>query len=404
MRIQSTVKAIVIGTLLCMTTVSQCLAEGEPIRIGIIGPFTSRSSSDMGESIRGGARVFESDLNQIGGVLGRKIELVERDDQAKPEIGVAMAKDLIEKEKVVAVVGFANTGVVLQAASVFQNAKIPLIVSAATGEKVTTQFMPPAVPNSYVFRVAASDNLQPVSMLNEVIDKRKFTQIAILHDDTPYGEFGSESLIAEMKRRHLTPVAVESFKVGDQDMTRQIAHAKQQGAQIIVSYCLAHEAAALANSMGKIRAGLPLVGSWTLSHYGFIEQAGNNAEGVRMPVTFIENESTRSDSFVLSYLRLNNAKHIPSAVAAAQTYDALRILSLAIMQANSTAPEQIKNALEDMKYEATSTVVTRYKKPFSKNDHEAITQNMLFMGEVRRGKVAYAYKEDANSALIVRTK
>ena len=111
MRIQSTVKAFVIGTLLCMTTVSQCLAEGEPIRIGIIGPFTSRSSSDMGESIRGGARVFESDLNQIGGVLGRKIELVERDDQAKPEIGVAMAKDLIEKEKVVAVVGFANTGV-----------------------------------------------------------------------------------------------------------------------------------------------------------------------------------------------------------------------------------------------------------------------------------------------------
>ncbi|MFZ6848650.1 ABC transporter substrate-binding protein [Undibacterium sp. RuRC25W] len=404
MRIQSKVIAIVTSTLFCMMTASHCLAQDAPIRIGIIGPFSSKSSSDMGESIRGGARVFENDLNQIGGVLGRKIELVERDDQAKPEVGVAMAKELIEKEKVVAVIGFANTGVVLQAANVFQNAKIPLIVTAATGAKITKQFMPPAVPNSYVFRVAASDNLQPVSMLNEVIDKRKITQIAILHDDTPYGEFGSESLIAEMKRRSLTPVAVESFKIGDLDMTRQIAHAKQMGAQIIVSYCLAHEGAALANSMGKIRAGIPLVGSWTLSHYGFLDQAGTNAEGVRMPVTFIENESTRSDSFVLSYLRLNNVKRIPSAVAAAQTYDALRILSLAIMQANSTTSEQIKNALEDMKYEATSTVVTRYKKPFSKTDHEAITQNMLFMGEVRHGRVTYAYKEDASSGLIVRTK
>jgi len=398
------IKSIVISALLCTSTASLSFADEAPIRIGIIGPFSSKSSSDMGESIRGGARVFENDLNQIGGVLGRKIELVERDDQAKPEVGVAMAQELITKEKVVAVVGFANTGVVMQAATVFQNAKIPLIISTATGAKITKQFMPPAVPNSYVFRVAASDDLQPVSMLNEVIVKRKITQIAILHDDTPYGESGSESLIAELKRRNLAPVANESFKIGDLDMTKQVLHAKQSGAQIIVSYCLAHEAAALANSMGKVRAAIPLVGSWTLSHHGFIEQAGNNAEGVRMPVTFIENESTRSDSFILSYLRLNNVKFIPSAVAAAQTYDALRILSLAIMQANSTVPEQIKTALEDMKYEATSTVVTRYKKPFSKNDHEAITQNMLFMGEIRRGKVAYAYKEDASSALIVRTK
>ena len=398
------IKSIVISALLCTSTASLSFADEAPIRIGIIGPFSSKSSSDMGESIRGGARVFENDLNQIGGVLGRKIELVERDDQAKPEVGVAMAQELITKEKVVAVVGFANTGVVMQAATIFQNAKIPLIISTATGAKISKQFMPPAVPNSYIFRVAASDNLQPVSMLNEVIDKRKITQIAILHDDTPYGESGSESLIAELKRRNLAPVANESFKIGDLDMTKQVLHAKQSGAQIIVSYCLAHEAAALANSMGKVRAAIPLVGSWTLSHHGFIEQAGNNAEGVRMPVTFIENESTRSDSFILSYLRLNNVKFIPSAVAAAQTYDALRILSLAIMQANSTVPEQIKTALEDMKYEATSTVVTRYKKPFSKNDHEAITQNMLFMGEIRRGKVAYAYKEDASSALIVRTK
>ncbi|MFZ6687293.1 ABC transporter substrate-binding protein [Undibacterium sp. SXout11W] len=398
------IKSIVICALLSASATSVSFADQTPIRIGIIGPFSAKSSLDMGESIRGGARVFESDLNQIGGVLGRKIVLVERDDQAKPEVGVAMAKELIEKEKVVAVVGFANTGVALQSAPVFQNAKIPLIISGATGAKVTQQFMPPAVPNSYIFRVAASDSLQPVSMLNDVIDKRKLNQIAILHDETPYGQFGKDSLIAEMKRRNLTPVAVESFKIGDVDMSKQVLHAKQMGAQIIVTYCLANEAAAVANSMGKVRANIPLVGSWILSHHGFIEQAGANAEGARMPVTFIENESTRSDSFVLSYLRLNNAKRIPSAVAAAQTYDALRILSLAIMQANSTAPEQIKNALEDMKYEATSTVVTRYKKPFSKTDHEAITQNMLFMGEVRRGKVTYAYKEDEKSSLIVRKK
>jgi len=375
------------------------------IRIGIIGPFTGKSSTDMGESIRGGARVFLQDINQIGGVMGRRIELVERDDQAKPELGVAMAKELVDKEKVVAVIGIANTGVALQAAKVFQDSKKPLIITAATGAAVTKQYMPPAIPDSYVFRLAASDNLQPSVILSDVIDKRKLTQIAILHDDSPYGMYGKENLMAEMQRRKITPVALESFKVGDQDMTAQLSKAKQGGAQVVVVYCLSSEGAMVANSMSKIKLNVPLAGSWTLSQRSFAELAGGNAEGTRMPVTFIENDaSNRSNDFVINYFRINNVKSIPSAVAAAQTYDALRILTLAMMQANTTDGDKIKLALEDMKYDTTSTVISRYKKPFSKNDHEAIARNMLFIGEIRRGKVAYAYKEDANSGLIVRTK
>lgn len=380
-------------------------AENAPIRIGVIGPFTGKSSTDMGESLRGGARVFLHDINQIGGVLGRKIELVERDDLAKPEVGVAMAKELIEKEKVIAVVGFANTGVAIPAAKVFQDAKIPLIISVATGANITKQYMPPAVPVSYIFRVSASDSLQPVAILKDAIDKRKLTQIAILHDDTAYGQSGKDNMLAELQKRKISPVLVESFKIGEQDMTAQLTRARQAGAQIVALYCLSSEAAMVANSLNKVKWNVPLTGSWTLSQHSFSELAGANAEGARMPVTFIENESSnRSSSFSASYVRYNNVKSIPSAVAAAQTYDALRILSLAIMQANSTDPEQIRLALEDMKYDATSTVITRYKKPFSKNDHEAIVQNMIFMGEIRKGHVNYAYKEDANSGLIVRTK
>ncbi|MEB0138974.1 MULTISPECIES: ABC transporter substrate-binding protein [unclassified Undibacterium] len=395
-------RMVLISTLFSLS--QAVYAEPPPIRIGVIGPFSAKSSSDMGESLRGGARVFLSDLNQMGGVLGRKIELIERDDEAKPELGVALAKKMIAEDKVVAVVGFANTGVALQAAKVFQEAKIPLIVTVATGAKLSEQFMPPAIHDSYIFRLAASDKLQPVAILSDVIDKRKLTQIAILHDDSPYGQFGKDSLLAEMKTRKLAPVAVESVKIGETDMQKQVASAKAAGAQIIILYCLPNEAIAIANSVSRAHLNIPLAGSWVLSQHTFAEQAGGNAEGVRMPITFIENESTRSNGFVLSYLRINKVKHIPSAVSAAQTYDALRILSLAIMQANSTVPSEIKAALENMKYEATSTIVTRYKKPFSSSDHEAITQNMLFMGEVRHGKVSYAYKEDASSSLISRTR
>jgi branched-chain amino acid transport system substrate-binding protein len=122
-------------------------------------------------------------------------------------------------------------------------------------------------------------------------------------------------------------------------------------------------------------------------------------------VTFIENDlSTASNQFSLSYRKVNKVNRIPSAVAAAQTYDALRLLSLAMFQANSVEGPKVQAALENLKQLTTSTVVSRYQKPFSPTDHEAISVNMIMMGEVRNGRVVYAYKEDANRSLIARVK
>jgi branched-chain amino acid transport system substrate-binding protein len=381
-------------------------AQQQPtIKIGVIGPVTGKSSEDMGQSIMGGAQVFLADINQIGGIMGRQIELVERDDQAKPDVGVAIAKEMVEKDHVIAVVGFGNTGVALPAAKVFQEAKIPLIVSGATGATITKTFMPPAYPASYVFRTSASDALQPIVILNDVIDRRKIDKIALLHDESPYGQFGKQSMLAELERRHLKPVVVESFKVGDQDMTTQLQHARESGAQAIVMYCLGPDAASVIKSAEKLKLKLPLVGPWTMSQQAFIDKSGAGAEGARTAVTFIENElSSVSNQFSLAYRKINKVHGIPSAVAAAQTYDALRLLALAIFQANSTEGPKIQQALENLKLRTASTVVSRYDRPFTPTDHEAIALNMVVMGEIRNGRVVYAYKEDASRGSIARMK
>ena len=255
------------------------LADGPSIRIGVIGPLSSKSSEDMGLSIVGGARVFLSDINLTGGILGRPIELVIRDDQARPEVGVAMARELVEKEKVVAVVGFANTGVALPALKVFQEAKVPVIVSGATGATVTRSFMPPAYPVSYVFRTSASDDLQPVVMLNDVIDRRKLDRIALLHDESPYGQFGKQSVLTELERRKLKPVTVQGFKVDEPDMKAQLQRVKESGAEVIIMYCLGADAVTVVKTAEKLDMKLPMVGPWTLSQQTFIDQAGKSAEG-----------------------------------------------------------------------------------------------------------------------------
>ena len=110
----------------------------DPIKIGVAGPFTGGSSS-MGVSMRDGVRMAADEINKAGGVLGRKLELVERDDEAKNERGVQIAQELINKEKVIAAVGYINTGVALASQRFFQEAKIPVMNNVATGSLITQQ-------------------------------------------------------------------------------------------------------------------------------------------------------------------------------------------------------------------------------------------------------------------------
>ena len=131
----------------------------DPIKVGLSGPYTG-GSSPMGISMRDAIRLAVSEINAAGGVLGRPLQLVERDDEAKNELGAQIAQELIHKEKIVAGLGVINTGVILASSRYYQEAKIPLITPGPTGTVVTRQFMPPEFTENYVFRVSLPDRLQ----------------------------------------------------------------------------------------------------------------------------------------------------------------------------------------------------------------------------------------------------
>lgn len=378
-------------------------AQEDTIRIGVIGPFSGQSSVDMGESIKGGARVFAAEANQLSMLLGKKIVLVEKDDQAKPDVGVARSKELIEQEKVVAVVGFANYGVLAQAAPLFQNARIPLIVSASAGGDITRQQkLAPGTPN-YIFRLVGRDALQTHAMLKDLVDRHKYKKIAILHDTSPYGEAGRQNALDDLKQRQMNPVAVEAFKVGDTDMSEQLARAQQAGAEAIAMYGLAAEGAMVMKSLARMNWKVPVVATWTASQRSFLELGGSAVEGTRMAVTYIENElGGVSHEFSRNYQRINNTRFIPSGVAAAQTYDALRLLYMALTLCNCSKSEALQKALERLDQPSQSTVIARFNHPFSATNHEAITAEMVVMGEIRKGKIVYAYKDEEQAAQAAR--
>ena len=375
----------------------------DPIKVGVAGPFTGGSSS-MGVSMRDGVRMAAEEINKAGGVLGRQILLVERDDEAKNERGVQIAQELISKEKVAATVGFINTGVALASQRFYQEAKIPVMNNVATGSLVTHQF--DDQPENYIFRNAAHDSIQAPMIVEEAITRRGFKKVAILADSTNYGQLGREDLEKALALKNVKPVAVEKFNIKDVDMTAQLLKAKEAGAEAILTYAIGPELAQIANGMTKLGWKVPMVGSWTLSMANFIDNAGPGGEGARMPQTFIQEATTpKRKAFIDNYLKTFKPKNnrIDSPVSAAQGYDSIYLLAAAIKQAGSTDGPKVKAALEDLKAPVDG-VVTSYNKPFSKSDHEAITANIPVFGEVRGQRVIYAYPEDQKKASEVRVK
>src|SRR6478735_2333571 len=172
-----------IATILLGWSVAGIAAD--PIKIGVTGPFTG-GSAPMGVSMRDGVKLAVSEINAQGGVLGRKIEIVERDDEAKNERGVQVAQELINKEKVVATVGFINTGVALASQRFYQEAEIPVLNNVATGTLVTNQFKPPEHKANYIFRNAANDTIQSAMIVEEAIGRQGFKKPAIMADSTNY--------------------------------------------------------------------------------------------------------------------------------------------------------------------------------------------------------------------------
>jgi branched-chain amino acid transport system substrate-binding protein len=390
-------------TALALASMTTLALAADPIKIGLSGPLTGGSSS-MGVSMRDGVKLAVDEINAAGGVIGRKIELIERDDEAKNERGVQIAQELINKEKVVATVGFINTGVALASQRFYQDAKIPVMNNVATGTLVTKQFADQ--PENYIFRNAAHDSIQAPMIVEEAITRRGFKKVAILADSTNYGQLGREDLEKALATKGVKAVAVEKFNIKDVDMTAQLLKAKEAGAEAILTYAIGPELAQIANGMTKLGWKVPMIGSWTLSMANFIDNAGPGGEGARMPQTFIQEPTTpKRQAFIINYLKTFKPKgnRIDSPVSAAQGYDSVYLLAAAIKQANSTEGPKVRAALEDLKAPVEG-VVTTYNKPFTKTDHEAITANIPVFGEVKGARVVYAYQEDAKKASEVRVK
>jgi len=357
----------------------------DPIRIGVDGPFTG-GSAPMGIDMLRGVELAADEINKAGGILGRPLVLVKRDDQANNDRGAQIADELTENHLVDAAVGYINTGVALAAIPYFEEAHIPVVLSVTTGSVLTRQFAPPEYAENYVFRVSCSTALE-VEKIAEIVKARGYQKISIFADTTAYGQVGRHDLIQALAAQGIAPVSNEKFNIGDTDMTAQLKRAHAAGADVVLTYGIGPELAAIANDRAKIGWMVPMIGSWTLSMSNFIDAAGVNGNGTVMPQTFIEQSDTpKRAAFIQAFHAAYKVTRMDSPPSAAQGYDSLYLLAAAIRKAGTVDGPKVRAALDNL-HDKVEGVVQVYNHPFNPTNHEAVGANDVVYGVVDNGRV-----------------
>ena len=350
------------------------LSAQEPIKIGHVAAL-SGGSAQSGEAITRGLSLAIEEINASGGILGgRKIELLQRDDESVPPKGVVAARELISKEKVVAIFGGIDSPVALATVPIVNKEKVPYIAVWAAGTGITRNG---AEPN-FVFRVSAVDVLVDVKLLDYANKKFGSTKPGLLLVNNPWGASNETGLFEAAKTNAgLHIVGVEKFENADVDMTAQLTRLKEKGADTVIIVGNAAPGAQLMKSRERMGWTVPIVSHWGISGGRFPELAGPTAGDAHFVQTysFFGKQGTVGERVLAAlkkkYPQIKGPEDIFSPVGTANAYDAMHLLVQAITQAGSTDGDKIRDALENLsgKYEG---LIKTYDHPFSKTQHDAL--------------------------------
>jgi branched-chain amino acid transport system substrate-binding protein len=358
-------------------------AQGQgDIKIGYNADQSATGAAELGLSGRYGFEAAIEDVNAAGGVLGRKLVGVIRDDVGAPPKSIQNMLELIDNEKVAAVIGPTNSGNALAWLHLPQQKQTPVISHVATATEITTRYA--SQPKNYIFRVSMVDREQLALLAAYAVRGSKSGKIGIIADTTGYGQAATKDLTEILALHNIRPAAVEKFGPRDTDMTSQLAKLRDAGADMVVAGSLGDANAHILKSMEKMDYFPGLLGTWSSINTPLVNIAGLKlAERIVFAASTTENSNPKAAALNTRLV----AKHpnMPAFVSAAQGYDALMLVAAAIRQAGSTEGPKVQEALESLgKVEG---VIKTYERPFSKTNHEALGVADFNLAVWRNGKV-----------------
>jgi branched-chain amino acid transport system substrate-binding protein len=197
------VLALLAVLAVALVPASELGAQGKgTIKVATQSPLSGGQAA-LGEGIKLGTQLAVEQLRGNLTKQGFKVELVPFDDQAKPDVGVANAKNIIADKDILVVIGHLNSGVAIPSSEVYKEVDLPMISPANTNEKITDRGYPS------VNRVCGRDDVQGPVGAEFAAMTLKVKSVYVVHDKTTYGQGVAEAFKAEAEKKGVKVVAFE---------------------------------------------------------------------------------------------------------------------------------------------------------------------------------------------------
>ncbi len=301
------------------------VVEGEQnpptIRVGVLCSL-SGNGEEYGQAMKQGADMAADEINRAGGLLGRPLELVYRDDRNDMgENGHQTVKMLFD-DKVWAIIGSVHSGCTHVAARVTLKAETPQLTTVSTDPTVQM------IGSPWMFRCLADDKAQGTAIANVVFDRQKLLRVGLFQQKNRYGKMGGKT-IAQIAEHRGKPLAFKSFfNSGQTDFSEQVQVAKNANIDGIIIWGLYQEAGLLVKALREAGITAQIFGADGMVSPGFIRIAGRAADNVIVTYPFDDtNPAPATQKFIADFERRYG--HRPDSFAA-HAYDAVYLMARAI--------------------------------------------------------------------------
>jgi len=331
----------------------------DPIKIGIATDLTGIAAAYANSQINGLRQAID-EINAAGGLLGREVALVVRDSQAKPDLGVSHARDLITSEKVSLLIGPVSSGVALGISNLAKQNKVPVIMTAPNTPRLAMELFHP-----YFFSVVPSGLMESRAIAAAIGKKaRSFGFIGADYEASHQGLAYFKPWLKKVNPD--AEVTVESFpKLGEPDHTSYITQLMSARPEVVFSYLWG------ADLVGFVKQAKP---------YGFFDRTtfasmfffdDLRALGADMPdgivgqmrAPFFALEGARMEEFTKNYRAKFNEYPADWAI---MSYEAMQIFALASTKAGTVDSDPVVGAIEAIQYDGLRGQIS-----FRKEDHQA---------------------------------
>jgi branched-chain amino acid transport system substrate-binding protein len=315
-------------------------STGDTIKVGVYGDLTGQTSS-FGQSTKNGIQLAVDEINQGGGVGGKKIELVIEDDQGRPEQAKTVVSKLINQDKVIAVLGEVASTNSLAAAPVAQEAKIPMITPSSTNPKVTAT-------GDYISRVCFIDPFQGSTMAKFAATTLKAKTAAILGDvNSDYSKGLTQFFEEEFTRQGGKVLAKEAYTQNDPDFKGQLTKIRNLNPDVLYIPGYYGQVGIIAKQARELNMTLPLLGGDGWDSPELWKLGGESLKNAYISNHYsADNPAPEIQNFVKNYQAKFSV--VPDSLAAL-AYDAAKVLADAIKRAGGTDSTKLKDAINATK-------------------------------------------------------